>query len=156
MKRVMNRWVRSHWVRTTLVREEAPKEYNATITGPEEAARILQSLIGSKDREHFVALILNARYRVVGIDIVAVGSLDQALVAPREVFKSAVIGSAAALVVGHNHPSGNPEQSAEDVALTRRLVEAGQLLGIRLLDHIIVTDRTWVSLAESKTVAFTT
>ncbi|MEO6463462.1 MAG: JAB domain-containing protein [Candidatus Eisenbacteria bacterium] len=97
-------------------------------------------------REHFVAFDLNARHQMIARRLVSVGSLSASIVHPREVFQPAVSASAAGLIVAHNHPSGDPEPSPEDVAVTRRLREAGELLGIELLDHLVVAGRGSVSL----------
>lgn len=93
------------------------------------------------DREFFVVVLLNARHEVVGVETVSVGSLNASIVHPREVFKPALVASAASVVLVHNHPSGNPEPSEEDLAITKRLVGAGELLGIGVLDHIIIARR---------------
>lgn len=90
-------------------------------------------------KECFVSLFLDSRSRLLGMDDVSVGCLDSTLAHPREVFEKAVRAGAAAVVVAHNHPSGDPQPSDDDIRLTRRLVEAGKILGIRLLDHVIVT-----------------
>jgi len=97
-------------------------------------------------REHFVAFDLNARHQLLTRRLVSVGSLSASIVHPREVFQPAVAASAAGLIVAHNHPSGDPEPSPEDVAVTRRLRDAGELLGIELLDHLVVAGRGFVSL----------
>jgi DNA repair protein RadC len=97
-------------------------------------------------REHFVAFDLNARHQLLARRLVSLGSLSASIVHPREVFQPAVAGSAAGLIVAHNHPSGDPEPSPEDVAVTRRLRDAGELLGIELIDHVVIAGRGWVSL----------
>lgn len=97
-------------------------------------------------REHFVGFYLNARHQLLARVLVSVGSLSASIVHPREVFTPAVAGSAAGVIVAHNHPSGDPEPSPEDLAVTRRLREAGELLGIELLDHLVVAERGYVSL----------
>jgi DNA repair protein RadC len=97
-------------------------------------------------REHFVAFDLNARHQLIARRLVSVGSLSASIVHPREVFQPAVATSAAGIIVAHNHPSGDPEPSPEDVAVTRRLRDAGELLGIDLLDHLVVAGRGYVSL----------
>src|SRR5205823_5791687 len=101
---------------------------------PATAARALAEYIGDIDREVFVVALLTVRHRVLGLHTVSVGCLTSSVVHPREVFKPAVLSGAAALLVAHNHPSGDPEPSAEDVSLTRRLSAAGVLLGIDVLD----------------------
>jgi DNA repair protein RadC len=90
------------------------------------------------DREHFVVLMLDQKNKVVGIHTVSVGSLTASIVHPREMYKVAILSNAASLICGHNHPSGDCQPSREDRALTTRLVEAGKLLGIAVLDHIII------------------
>lgn len=98
-------------------------------------------------KEHFITLHLDGKNRIICIDQVSTGSLNQSIVHPREVFKTALLSSAAAIVLIHNHPSGSPEPSREDREITRRLKEAGELLGIRTLDHIICGD-TYFSFVE--------
>jgi DNA repair protein RadC len=100
------------------------------------------------DREQFLAVILDGRNQVIGFNLVAVGTLTAALVHPREVFKAAILTNAAAIILVHNHPSGDPEPSAEDKALTGRLKEAGEIIGIRVLDHVVIGDHGWMSFAE--------
>ncbi len=97
-------------------------------------------------QEHFVAFYLDARNRVLARETISVGSLSASIVHPREVFGPAIDRRAASLIVVHNHPSGDPEPSTDDLALTRRLVEAGDLLGIAVLDHLIIGRGTYVSL----------
>ena len=101
---------------------------------------------GSEQREHFLVLLLNARHEVLGKETVSVGSLNASIVHPREVFKPAVLASAASIVLVHNHPSGDPEPSEEDITISKRLVQAGELIGIGVLDHVIVASRGVVSL----------
>lgn len=100
------------------------------------------------DREHFRVITLSTKNHVLGIDEVSVGSLNSSIVHPREVFKKAVEKSAAAIIMVHNHPSGDPEPSREDIQVTKRLVEAGKVLGIDVLDHIIIGDSKYKSLKE--------
>jgi len=113
---------------------------------PNEAADTIRQHC-SHEQETFVALYLDARQRVLAAHVVAVGSLAEVEVHPREVFRDAVRICAHALVVGHNHPSGSPEPSTADIDLTSRLVECGRLLGIPVLDHIVVTHDDYRSLA---------
>lgn len=100
-----------------------------------------------ESKEHFLVLHLDSKNKISCIDRVAVGSLNSAIVHPREVFKTALLSSAAALILIHNHPSGDPTPSREDLELTGRLKETGELLGIRVLDHIIIGDG-YVSLCD--------
>lgn len=102
-----------------------------------------------KDREHFIVLLLNTKHRMIASETVSVGILNGSLIHPREVFKAAIAASAAAIIICHNHPSGDPTPSLEDWTVTKRLREAGDLLGIPLLDHVIVTPVSFRSLRET-------
>jgi DNA repair protein RadC len=103
-----------------------------------DAASLFQVSLHDVDREHFVVLLLNRKNRCIGMNTVSIGSLTSSVVHPREVFKAAILANAAALICGHNHPSGDTEPSREDRALTKRLVECGKMMGIDVLDHVIV------------------
>jgi DNA repair protein RadC len=118
------------------------------LQSPGEAARHLLPRYSSRPVETFGLLALDARHRVRREAIVSVGCLTASLVHPREVFQEAVVARAAALVLFHNHPSGDPEPSAEDLALTRRLAAAGTLMGIEVLDHLVLGAGRFVSLKE--------
>jgi len=118
------------------------------VGGPADVARMLMPLLRDAEREHFVALLLSTKNHVLDVVTISVGSLSASIVHPREVWKPAIQASAAAVIVAHNHPTGVPAPSAEDVELTRRLAAAGDLVGIRLLDHVIVGDGTYASLKE--------
>ena len=120
----------------------------ARVEGPADVARLLMPVLRDADREHFVAVLLTTKNQVIDVVTVSVGSLSASIVHPREVLKPAIQTSAAALVVAHNHPTGVPTPSPEDIEFTRRLVRCGELIGIRLLDHVIVGDGTWASLRE--------
>jgi len=117
------------------------------VQSPTDAIPSLTS-IRTSSREHFVALYLNARHELIHQETISIGTLTSSLVHPREVYKHALTHPAASILVAHNHPSGDPSPSAEDLALTRRLVDAGALLGISLLDHLIITRDAYYSLRE--------
>lgn len=119
-----------------------------SIDSPEDVSRLLMSDMRYLDREHFKALILNIKHQVLRIVDISIGSLNSSVVHPRELFKAAIRHSGAAIIVVHNHPSGDPTPSPEDIAVTRRLTEAGTVLGIELLDHVILGDGRFVSLKE--------
>ena len=119
----------------------------AVRSGRDVATVVRESVRGSR-RENFFALLLDARHRVLSLRVISTGSLDSAPVHPREVYSPAVREGAAALVVAHNHPSGDPTPSADDRAVTERLRAAGELLGIELLDHVVVGDERCFSFAE--------
>ena len=116
------------------------------VSTPQDAFTFLKPRVQDWNREHFLAVLLDARNRIIGIETVSIGSLTASIVHPREVFRPALIASAASVVLGHNHPSGDPEPSPEDLAVTKRLADAGNLLGIEVLDHIVFTRSAHVSL----------
>ena len=122
----------------SLVREGRVACYEQQIRSSANASTILQTYLADVDREHFVVLLLNQKNRVIGVHTVSVGSLTASIVHPRETFKAAILANAAAIICGHNHPSGDCQPSREDRAITQRLKEGGALLGINLLDHVIV------------------
>jgi DNA repair protein RadC len=111
----------------------------ADLSSPDAVARVVRPMVVERQKECFFALLLDSRNRLIRTDRVSVGGLDATMAHPREVFDAAVRDHAAALVVVHNHPSGDPTPSDDDVRLTRRLAEAGKVLGIRLQDHVIIT-----------------
>ena len=114
-----------------------------------DVADLMAPLVANLDREHFWVLLLNGKNVVGGLNLVSIGSLTAALVHPREVFVGALLGKAASIVLVHNHPSGDPTPSAEDLALTKRLCEVGDLVGIKVLDHIVLGEGgTFRSLAD--------
>jgi DNA repair protein RadC len=126
------------------VREMTTRRYRRAlpekISGPDDVVRLLKRF-RNEDREQFVALLLNARHEVIGQEVVSVGILNASIVHPREVFRSAVKHGAAAIIVAHNHPSGDPEPSNEDLSITKQLAQAGAILGIDVLDHVIIAER---------------
>ena len=111
----------------------------APISRPDHFVHLARRIVSDHAREHFIALYLDGRHRPAGHSVVSVGTATASLVHPREVFQSALLLGAVALVIGHNHPSGDPRPSAEDQQITDRLSEAGSLLGVRLVDHVIWT-----------------
>jgi DNA repair protein RadC len=115
------------------------------IRGPEDVQPHVRDLFRAR-KEHFVVLLLNARHEMEARETVSIGSLNASIVHPREVFLPAILHSAASVVLVHNHPSGDPEPSEEDLSITRRLVQVGDLVGIGVLDHVIVAERGMVSL----------
>jgi len=113
---------------------------------PEDVARVVGNRLKDKKKEHFLALLLDTRNRLIKISEISVGSLDSSLVHPREVFKEAVSASAASVIFVHNHPSGDPEASEDDIKLSKRLAAAGEIMGIDVLDHIIFGNKNFLSL----------
>ncbi|OMD43039.1 RadC family protein [Paenibacillus odorifer] len=126
----------------------APAQQVYTIRSPKDAADLMMPELTYLQREHFVLIFLNTKNRVIGKETIAIGSLDSAIVHPREVFKAAVKRSSAAIIAIHNHPSGDPTPSREDIALTERLVNAGEIIGVQLLDHLIIANENYCSMKE--------
>jgi DNA repair protein RadC len=116
------------------------------IQAPEDVANLVMNEMKYLEREHFRAIFLNTKNYVIGIDTISIGFLDSSLIHPREIFRNAIRHCAADIILLHNHPSGNPTPSKEDIEVTARLVESGNLLGIQILDHIIIGDGKFVSL----------
>lgn len=110
------------------------------VSSPEKAAELIRPFIEDSDREMFMVLYMNTKNEPVGLHTVSIGTINAALVSPPEVFKAALLSNAAALIVFHNHPSGHIQPSKEDINITKRLTEAGQILGIHVTDHIIIGD----------------
>lgn len=137
-----------HLVRVKLVRE-GPWPVGEPIRTPAEVFALLQPHAARWDREHFLTVLLDGQHRVVGIDDVAVGACGSCPVHPREVFKAAILANATAIIAAHNHPSGDPTPSDADRLVTKRLAEAGALLGIPLLDHLVVTGTGFYSLQDA-------
>ncbi len=119
------------------------------VSGPESIHRHLHPRLRDCEHERFLALLLDSRHRILRETMISQGTLTASLVHPREVFRTAVRESAAALVLVHNHPSGDPAPSAEDREVTRRLEEAGRIVGIRVVDHVIVAERGYFSFCEA-------
>ena len=118
------------------------------VRSPADAAAVLAEYFSDRDREEFVVAFLDTANTLTGLHVASVGGLAASIVEPRQVFKAAVLANAAAVLLAHNHPSGNPEPSREDVAVTRQLVEAGKVMGVPVHDHLILTDHGHTSLAE--------
>ena len=118
------------------------------VSNPRAVYDLIRPLVRDAHREHFYGVYLNARNRVLSVDLISVGTLNASIVHPREVFGRALEIPAASVVVVHNHPSGDPSPSREDRVVTDQMVAAGSAVGIPVLDHVIIGERTFVSLAE--------
>ncbi len=116
------------------------------IKKPEDVLSQVKNRLKGKKREYFLILLLDTRNQLIGVTTVSMGSLDSSIVHPREVFKEAISASAASVILVHNHPSGDPQPSKEDIELTKRLTKAGEIMGIDVLDHIIVCGENYLSL----------
>jgi len=113
---------------------------------PDEVVSLVRGRLKGKKKEHFLAVLLDTRNQLIKVSEISVGSLDAGVVHPREAFKEAISVSAASIIFAHNHPSGDPEASDDDIMLTKRLAETGEIVGIDVLDHIILGDKTSLSL----------
>jgi DNA repair protein RadC len=113
---------------------------------PADVANLVRNRLKGKKKEYFLALSLDTRNQLIKVSEISVGSLDSSIVHPREVFKEAISASAASVIFVHNHPSGDPEASEDDINLTKRLAKAGEIVGIDVLDHIIIGDKNYLSL----------
>lgn len=125
--------------------DETPR---TTVKSPENVFKSVKNQLKGKKKEHFLVLSLDTRNHLIKTHPISIGSLDSSIVHPREVFKEVISDSAASVIFVHNHPSGDPSPSEDDVKLTKRLVEVGEILGIEVLDHIIICDRKYLSMKE--------
>ena len=136
--------------RRTLLRGGAERP---RLSSPEAIAQYLLPQYGAAPVEQFGVLMLDTKNHVIRVKIISIGSLDETVVHPREVFREAAVASAAAIILFHNHPSGDPFPSPDDIALTRRIVDAGDVMGIDVLDHMILADHRYYSMREAGALA---
>ena len=125
-----------------------PESIDFDIKDPQSVVKAIRASIKDKAKEHFKLILLNPRNRIIGISTISIGTLNAILVHPREVFKDAITHSAASVVLAHNHPSGDPEPSEDDIKITKKLVESGKILGIEVIDHIIIGKNNFCSYKE--------
>lgn len=135
-------------VRIQLIREKTAN-YRIPVESSGAAYFLASRLLGDMDREMCIVMCLDARNQINLINTVAIGSLNSAIISPREVFKAAILSNSEAIILAHNHPSGDPAPSEDDISLTRRIVRAGHILEINLLDHIIIGENSYRSMKES-------
>ena len=127
---------------------DLPDKRSITIRSPSDIFEHYQSLFRNQVRERFVVFWLNSANKVVGYEVISEGILNSSLTHPREVFRGAIVATAASVILAHNHPSGNPEPSQEDTVITKQIVESGKIIGVPVQDHIIFAGDTYTSLAE--------
>ena len=125
-------------------------EYRPVISCSADAAKILTGRFRGLDREHFMVMLLNQKKALISVETISIGTLNASLAHPREVFKQAIKRSASALILVHNHPSGFCEPSEQDLLVTERLKEVGQIIGIDVIDHIIIGEDTYYSFCENQ------
>lgn len=132
-----------------MVREASILYDGRKINSPEDAAELGKKFLEEADREQMILCCLDTKNQPVSISVISIGSLNSSIVHPREVFKSAILSNAASIILYHNHPSGDPSPSQEDINITKRLIECGKLIGIDVLDHLIIgQDNRFCSLKE--------
>ena len=133
--------------RVCLVRDGIPDEI-IKIREPEDAYNLVKEELVNSDREMFLSIMLTVKNDLIGVETVSIGCIDASTVTPRDVFKSAILANAVAIIVCHNHPSGELDPSVNDIAITEQLVNAGELLGLKVLDHLIVSSKGFKSLRD--------
>lgn len=127
---------------------DSKMEYQGVVNSPRDAAQMVLRELSLEDKEHFMIIMLNTKHRVIAEKVISIGHLHASLVHPREMFKEAIKRSSAAVILVHNHPSGDLTPSQDDLTTTDRLREVGEILGIEVLDHIIVGDNRYLSFRE--------
>ena len=126
--------------RVCLIREDTKGE-PIPILQQTDVYELVKDELTSSDREIFLSVMLTARNHLIGVETVSIGSVNAAMLSPREVFKGALLANAVSIILCHNHPSGDLSPSEEDIKITKRLIEVGELLGVKVLDHLIVSDQ---------------
>ncbi len=126
----------------------SPPNGNPIISAPEEVVDVVKDHMKLLDREHFLVFHLNVKNKIISSETVSIGSLNSAIVHPREIFKQAIKLGAASIIICHNHPSGCADPSSEDINITKRIANAGEIVGIQLLDHLVIGDGSYVSMRE--------
>lgn len=135
-------------VSVKLVKEASMLYKGRRIRSPLNCYEIFKEFLGNVDREYFVVMCLDTKNQPTNISIAHIGSLNASIIHPREVMKTAILSNAASIICCHPHPSGDPSPSPEDIQVTERLVEAGNIIGVEVLDHIVLGDNCYISLKE--------
>jgi DNA repair protein RadC len=132
------------------------KEPHKSLLSPQEAYELIEKTLNLslEPKENFGILALDVKVRAIGLHIISVGSIDGSIATPRDVFMAAILNNAAAIILFHNHPSGDPTPSSEDIKVTRNLCDAGNIMGIQVLDHIIIGENRYESLKQSGYILF--
>jgi len=123
---------------------------NKKITSPQDVAEIFIPILRDDNKEKFIVVCLNSANKIIKHEIISVGNLNSSVVHPREIFKVAIDNSSASIILIHNHPSGNPEPSNEDIRITKKIVETGKIMDIPVFDHLIIAGETYTSLVEKR------
>lgn len=122
------------------------------ITSPQDVADIFIPLLKDELREHFCVVCLNSANKIIRYEVISVGNLNSSVVHPREIFKAAIDNASASIILIHNHPSGNPEPSGEDISITKKVVESGKIMDIPVFDHIIIAGNAFTSFVEKRLI----
>lgn len=141
------------WLKTELIRENNGKDSSSSIkplTSSKMVYDYIRAGLENKDSELFISILLSTSLVPLGVNLVAIGGLNSAGVRPREVFKAAIIASASCIILAHNHPSGNSVPSQDDINVTKRMIKAGKILGIKIQDHIIVGRDCYYSMQDNE------
>ena len=147
MKPNFNHNYRGIRCRVCLVRDGAYGEV-IKINEPSDAYELVKDELANSDREMFLSIMLTVKNNLIGLETVCIGSIVKITIAPRDVFKSAILANAVAIIVCHNHPSGDLDPSGADIYITKQLVDAGELLGLQVLDHLIISNQGYKSLID--------
>ena len=139
---------RVNLVSLKVIKESSVLYSNRRISTPIEAVNLLRNLLEDCDREKMLVCCLNTKNEPTNISVVSIGSLNSSIVHPREVFKTAIISNSASILIAHNHPSGNSTPSKEDINITERIKKSGEIIGIKMIDHIIIGENSYTSLKE--------
>ncbi|WP_315080645.1 JAB domain-containing protein [uncultured Clostridium sp.] len=131
-----------------VIKESSVLYSNRRISTPIEAVNLLRNLLEDCDREKMLVCCLNTKNEPTNISVVSIGSLNSSIVHPREVFKTAIVSNSASILIAHNHPSGNTTPSKEDINVTERIKKSGEIIGIKMIDHIIIGENSYTSLKE--------
>ncbi|MDB1949625.1 DNA repair protein RadC [Clostridium tertium] len=145
--KVLNR-KRVDIVSIKMVKESSFFYRNRKVNSPSDAIELFRGFLSESDREQFIVCCMDTKNQPTFVNVVSIGTLNSSLVHPREVFKVAILGNSASIIVAHNHPSGDPTPSKEDITITARLKEAGKIIGIDILDHLIIGEDKHISFKE--------
>lgn len=141
-------------VKIQMLREKNMMVENKNISSPKDVAKIMFDYLQYADREHLVVITLNTKNDINSISTVSIGSLQSSIAHSREIFKTAILSNAASIILCHNHPSGDPSFSKDDILISKRIKECGDILGIKVLDHIVITDTKKFLSMKSENIVF--
>lgn len=136
-------------VSISMVKESSVLYLGRVMSSPKDGVNLVKPFLENSDREKLIVVGLDTKNQPTFLETVSVGTLNSSMVHPREVFKSAILGNSASIIMFHNHPSGDSNPSKDDIGITKRISEAGKILGINLIDHIIIGDNEFISLREN-------